>query len=68
MKKITIIAFIFLISLVNAAFAASKTTINASQKLKWTNGLAGLWSFDGPDIDGRSFEARKLLTKSFCII
>jgi hypothetical protein len=33
------------------AYAASKYTVDASQKDKWTNGLVGYWTFDGSDMD-----------------
>jgi len=37
---------------ITAMYGAAQTMINAPQNAKYTNGLTGLWSFDGKDVVG----------------
>ncbi len=41
-------------------YRQNETTINASQNSRITNGLVGLWSFNGPDYDSASTTAEVL--------
>jgi hypothetical protein len=51
MKKIIIIILLLTAGYKEICYAAPKYTVDASQKDKWTNGLVGYWTFDGPDMD-----------------
>jgi len=37
---------------IQALYKTTEAKVNASQNSKLTNGLVGLWSFDGPDVSG----------------